>query len=509
MKTVGSFAGLSAGEHPIRPTSQYGMRSQVLCPPLSAVLCPTKIFHRVPLPHGLDLERDVRQELLDYGIEYVWLDVLCLRQYAVSAPFSETKNEEWKLDVPTIGNIYRVAQGIVRYFNGLGRPFSAKGWDDERHWLQRAWTLQEIKTENSTINGGIHRGSTGSTSNIMNTYGKMAGQDMTLRSAIEPVLKLAADVDSSSGCSLYALVREMSRRKATKSTDKVAGLVYLLQLKQLPTYDERAEDNDVWERCFHMLPFPRKIELLFDFPYRSEKQHWFPTWSELMAWPAVNPSCGYSPAVQTKGHRHLEIQGLADISESEEAAAEGSLFMADIWALSHCNITHSSPQPRGQRQPNLGPSLFRSFFHFFVNNSAKPRGVDYNVSVGLKDINKVYGFYSPYVSQKPIETTPQAGQQCEYAIVAADLGHSSNWVVCKVVKRLKARCNPTPCSCELGVEEETGESGKTPQQSSEIEIELEVLKKLGVLRTDFCGEMLAGLGNDSRSALRRIHALFV
>ena len=194
-------------------------------------------------------------------------------------------------------NVYRTAKGIVRYFNGLGRPFRQEGWDNDRHWLQRAWTLQEIKTENSTINGGIHRGSTTTedstgdstrdigthTSNIMNTRGMMAGQAMTLRRAIRPVLKLAEDVDSLNGCSLYALVREMSRRKATNSMGKVAGLVYLLRLTQLPTYYEKAEDNHVWARCFHMLPLARKIELLFDFPYRSEEQHGFPTWSELMA----------------------------------------------------------------------------------------------------------------------------------------------------------------------------------------------------------------------------------
>ena len=131
---------------------------------------------QVPLPRGLDIEHGVRQELLNYGITYVWLDVLCLRQHILSNPnplnahISETgldgidiKEEEWKLDVPTIGNIYRAAQGIVRYFNGLGRPFSTEGWDNSRHWLRRAWILQEITTENSTINGGIPRGSTGST----------------------------------------------------------------------------------------------------------------------------------------------------------------------------------------------------------------------------------------------------------------------------------------------------------------------------------------------------------
>ena len=396
---------------------------------------------------------------------------------------------EWKLDVPTIGNVYRVAQGIVRYFNGLGRPFSSEGWNSDRHWLHRAWTLQEIKTENATINAGIHRGSPEgirtSTSNIMNIRGMMGKQTMTLRRAIQPVLKLAADVDTPNGCSLYALVREMSHRKASNRTDKVAGLVYLLRLTQLPTYDREATDNKVWARCFHMLPLARKIELLFDYPYRSEQQHWFPTWSELMTWPEIDASCEYSPAMQLpiKGHRHLEVQDLADIVESEEgtvydsnadrdrdldyiySTAEGSLFLSNIWALSHCNVTRSSA-------------------------GAQPDGMDYDVSVNSSSKEKVYGFYGPYVPQKPIEIT----RQCEFTIATTDLGNSNNWVVCKVVKKLKARCYST----------------STPGKSDSVEIEIEVLRKVGVLRTDFCGEMLPGVGaRGGGSALRRINALFV
>ena len=176
-----------------------------------------------------------------------------------------------------------------------------------------------------------------------------------------------------------------------------------------------------------------------------------------MAWPEVNPDCDYSPARQTKGPK---IQDLVYLTGPEEVAVEG-LFVSDIWALSQCYVTCGL--------------------------------VDYDVEVKTK----VYGFYGPYVSQKPIKLTSSAGQQCEFTIATADLGHSSNWVVCEVVKKLKARCN------FLGPKDEICESRKTSQHSSEIEIE--VLRKVGVLRTDFCGEMLAG----DDSALRSIHALFV
>ncbi|RPB22693.1 hypothetical protein L211DRAFT_788170, partial [Terfezia boudieri ATCC MYA-4762] len=85
----------------------------------------------VPLPQGIGLS-SLRYELLGYGAEYVWLDVLCLRQQSDIYALNLLKREEWKLDVPTIGNIYRAAARIVRYFNGVGREFRSDGWDNDR-----------------------------------------------------------------------------------------------------------------------------------------------------------------------------------------------------------------------------------------------------------------------------------------------------------------------------------------------------------------------------------------
>lgn len=80
---------------------------------------------------------------------------------------------EWKLDVPTIGMIYTQASSIVYYLNGLMREFEKRSLDcslcgegyhekhptcpatpllgsalhsvDERHWFNRAWTVQEAR----------------------------------------------------------------------------------------------------------------------------------------------------------------------------------------------------------------------------------------------------------------------------------------------------------------------------------------------------------------------------
>ena len=134
--------------------------------------------YRIPLPKGVRLE-DVRGEMIRLGVRYAWLDVLCLRQRAqptlgigLAIPVSrevvkgreqhrlkeevmkkreQRRLEEWKVDVPTICAIYSDLDSgglygggpIVIFMSGLGRPFRDEGWDSERHWLGRAWTLQE------------------------------------------------------------------------------------------------------------------------------------------------------------------------------------------------------------------------------------------------------------------------------------------------------------------------------------------------------------------------------
>ena len=106
---------------------------------------------RVPLPRGITIE-NLRQELLQlkgteaYRVptEYCWLDVLCLRQAPDIAGSVGLRATEWKIDGPTIGNVYRQADLVARYMNGLGIPFQVDGWDSKYHWTRRVWTLQEV-----------------------------------------------------------------------------------------------------------------------------------------------------------------------------------------------------------------------------------------------------------------------------------------------------------------------------------------------------------------------------
>ena len=136
----------------------------------------------IPLPRGVQLE-DIRGEMIRLGVRYAWLDVLCLRQQfrpalakdlATTVPVNmeiverhnECREKEWKVDVPTIGAVYsHLGRGgiylggpIVIFMSGLGRPFRDEGWASERHWLKRAWTIQETPDLSKCLIAGLPGG---------------------------------------------------------------------------------------------------------------------------------------------------------------------------------------------------------------------------------------------------------------------------------------------------------------------------------------------------------------
>ena len=134
----------------------------------------------IPLPKGVLVE-DVRREMIRLGVRYAWLDVLCLRQQAQPAlakswvvPINEEiivkreqcRIQEWKIDVPTIGAVYSDLDETslygggptVIFMSGLGLPFRPEGWDGQRHWLRRAWTLQETMVPGRCLIAGLPEG---------------------------------------------------------------------------------------------------------------------------------------------------------------------------------------------------------------------------------------------------------------------------------------------------------------------------------------------------------------
>ena len=417
---VVDFQMLHAAQPTIETTPSFWAVSHSWTSDMSSVLTPINQHQwPIPLPTGNRITLDsLRSELLTLGAEYVWIDVVCLRQQSSDDHLEQLRQEEWKLDVPTIGNIYRRAAGIVRYFNGLGVCFSSNGWDNPRHWLQRAWTLQEIAAENTTINGGVPR-DLGQV--FLNSQGEFFGKVMKFRNAIRPVIQLAAEVDSPHGCEVYELAQEMTRRYATNPVDKLSGLFYLLGTTKLPCYDELVTGEDIWGQCFHLLPDERKAEILFNFPYRGSDKQWFPTWAQVLDWPVRDPECD-----------HMRSYGLKNVMSVPE-----EMFFSNIWTI-----------------PN-------AVFY----ETGRPGEYEVKTDHGLLSLY----FYLPYLLQEPISVQGRS----VFTLATTDLGHAHNWLVCRAI-------------------------GKWVWTN-----EVNVLHKVGVVRTDSCGELSAA------GLLRKMDCLFV
>ncbi|SJL16915.1 uncharacterized protein ARMOST_20447 [Armillaria ostoyae] len=254
----------------------------------------------VPMPKDADLDL-IRIEMLNLGAEYVWLDVLCLRQegrgedprFAISQgewdQREALRKEEWKVDVPTIGWVYPLSTHVVCYLSGLGLPLSfktARDFEDDRCWFNRAWTLQEISDD-------------------MLIAGKTCNDD--------------------------SMVASGSRmRKSTKPVDKITGLVCLFDSKHIPIYDASQSEEDAWTELVNVAPEWIRAHLFFLYPKPGNvNKTWRPSWQQVMEETLPNPQRPFAflpPRVcRTKndgdsccGPRidRCTVRGLADATEN-------------------------------------------------------------------------------------------------------------------------------------------------------------------------------------------------
>ena len=222
----------------------------------------------VPIPKDTSLDR-LRIELLNLGAEYVFLDVLCLRQWG-SGGGELLRMDEWGIDVPTLGYVYRYNryQTTVVYFNGLGRPFQPcrNSLRSSLHWFNRAWTLQE--TTVNWLPGGL-------TSVSCDEWDgphfirclREAQRDLGLLQLERPRF---AD-----------LVHAMQRRPGyadKKPYDRVAALAYILPGHQPELYNERWKNaEEAWAALVRSLTGHERLDLLlYDMPTGEEKPIPFP-----------------------------------------------------------------------------------------------------------------------------------------------------------------------------------------------------------------------------------------
>ena len=200
-----------------------------------------------------------------------------------------------------MGNIYRNAHTIVRYLNGLGQDVdrNVEAWKGSRHWINRAWTLQETKPDDqmSTPDGN------GELLLLETVHGTEPLQ--TIRQLLEPVSQLAATAHSPRGCGIIPLVRQIIGRSASNPLDQVAGINYLMWPKgsqfDLPIYNTDMSIDSSWLKCVDSMPLELKLELLFLYPkprdnpsfyFHSKSKpagsevlrsipQWIPTWKQL------------------------------------------------------------------------------------------------------------------------------------------------------------------------------------------------------------------------------------
>ncbi|KAK0435343.1 uncharacterized protein EV420DRAFT_1317765 [Desarmillaria tabescens] len=220
----------------------------------------------VPIPKDTNLNL-IRIEMLNLGAEYVWLDVLCLRQ--AGGQREDLRMEEWKLDVPTIGFLYQRASQVVCYFSGLGRPFSLKAddFESDRCWFRRAWTLQEIS--NNMITGG--------------DTGNDGTMEEMIRVKFEKQLSLLQFVKSRFAANLFHMLSVMQERVSTNTLDKVAGLTYTLLSREVPAYYEMQSLEDAWTMLVNDMREWFRSDLLFLFPKPGNgNKGWRPSWRQVM-----------------------------------------------------------------------------------------------------------------------------------------------------------------------------------------------------------------------------------
>ena len=226
----------------------------------------------IPLPGGVTLEA-VRNELLNLGAQYVWLDVVCLRQESSDPKREAIRMQEWKIDVPTIGKVYKSSpsvDNVIRYLNGLGKAFRRSGWKDKRHWSQRAWTVQEVS--NKYIEAGLPEG----------VEDLLAETDET-GTQLRDHLKINEIRLDSREPRIQNVITAMKGRHSQNPMDKIFGLSTLLECTVLPTYSKDEHPEQAWDRLLKHVSSRILAELLFTCPLPGENGcYWRPSWRQLM-----------------------------------------------------------------------------------------------------------------------------------------------------------------------------------------------------------------------------------
>ncbi|KAK0436209.1 hypothetical protein EV421DRAFT_1981201 [Armillaria borealis] len=170
--------------------------------------------------------------MLNLGMEYVWLDVLCLRRHGKQ----ENKclhGEEWKTDVPT------------------GSP---------QLWLNQAWTLQEIS----------RKWMIGGTTVVEQDHKAMLDR---IHEHLGTLVNTVHRVDN-----VFNLLVRLRKCKSEHAVGHVAALIFPLWSKAIPTYNATQSFKDLWlaVRTKH------RGDTFFLYPRPGSEQVWRPLWNQVI-----------------------------------------------------------------------------------------------------------------------------------------------------------------------------------------------------------------------------------
>ncbi|KAK0457739.1 uncharacterized protein EV420DRAFT_1270972 [Desarmillaria tabescens] len=301
----------------------------------------------VPIPKDVNLNL-VRIEMLNLGVEYTWLDVLCLRQEGGLK--EDLRAEEWRLDVPTIGSVYESADQVVIYLSGLGKPLSLKAgdFDSDRCWFRRAWTLQEIGMWNRIIAGDTPDGP---------MYAEPIDEDGNYKTEILTIFHRQLEaVKSVRG--LFGALENMRNRVSTNPVDKVAGLAFPLRPTTIPAYHESESLEDAWTALVNAMHPWMRVYFLFLYPDIGRGcKKWRPTWEQVMTGP-LPANADWLGSVDHDDSTHVDwyegpciekglVQGL-DVG-SEGGDRYGELVVDGVDGMAHTFkilVTHQFPIPK-------------------------------------------------------------------------------------------------------------------------------------------------------------------
>ena len=291
----------------------------------------------IPLPKDTD-PHDIRVELLNLGAEYVFLDVLCLRQYDQTKPGQEFRRKrEWRVDVPTIGYVYQPPRTTVVYFNGLGEPFTMTpegGFDSKYHWFKRVWTLQEACP--NWLPGGLTA-----------TSLPEASQEGASLEFSNRLLTLLEITEHRSAPDMFKVLAANCARAHSNPVDSVAALAYLLRCESLPIYNADLDVEGAWEALIETMTPLQRLTLLVCWGGAGDSEGlyaWRPSWKQLMSYDFNHPSPStklfnapsYSAQMEDELLEYLPNAGHLDSSDA---------YFHYAYVIQSCNIRTNVEQP--------------------------------------------------------------------------------------------------------------------------------------------------------------------